>query len=556
VAVSVVSFAQSAWNVTTSPKTFTGLAWTAGDVIVVVGGNENATFTISNPTNANLTFGAAKASILTSGAAECTAYVWAATAATSQTGQTVSVTGSTGGHWGVACWVFTGTSGSTANASANRTEAGFTFTPTAGSAVVYFFGDWNANVTNQTLATGTGTGTERADSSDPSTWGWYVGDWVGVTATSTTFGVASYTGLLVGHVVLEILASATSVTGTVAETQDNQTAAASGIIEITGTSTRTQANQTSTATGVLGYSGTSARTQDNQTSTATGTSAAPGVSGSVAETQDNQTSTATGILGYSGTSARTQANQTSAASGTFTPLPITGTLAETQDNQTSTASGTFSTGITGTSAVTQANQTSTATGMLGYSGTSARTQANQTSTASGTVATGITGTLASTQANQTAAASGWISVTGLVAQTQADQVSSASGATVAPPTGLEPVAVFTPPVVEGNPPTVSFGHPGNKLMRNYGNWAQGATVWKDSQGVWHQSSNPYEGGAVHIVHNLWAGGVGPTSTYSTPDEGLATAERVYLGGHVYQITAEEESELVAAGYADNITPLP
>lgn len=205
-AVSVVSFNQTAWTNTTTPKTVTGLAWSSGDVIVVMGGLENAGAALNTPTNANLTF-SLQASVTTGGSNEAAAYVWTATAGSAQTSQTISGSrGNPGQHWGFACWVLTGTSGSVANASANQTESGFTFTPTAGSAVCYFFGDWNADATGQTLATGTGTGTERADASGTQ-WSWYLGEWVGVTATSTTFGVTSYTGLQVAHAVIEVLAS-------------------------------------------------------------------------------------------------------------------------------------------------------------------------------------------------------------------------------------------------------------------------------------------------------------------------------------------------------------
>jgi hypothetical protein len=213
-----------------------------------------------------------------------------------------------------------------------------------------------------------------------------------------------------------------SFTGTVAETQDAQTATAAGWITVTGTVAATQAAQTSSASGVLGYSGTLARTQDNQTSTASGTVSGGGVSGSLAETQDNQTSTASGVLGYTGTLARTQANQTSAANGV---LGYSGTLARTQANQTSTASGTVAAGITGTVAATQANQTPTASGVLGYTGTAARTQANQTASAAGWIL--ISGTLAETQDNQTIAAAGKNGFNGTLARTQASQVASAAG---------------------------------------------------------------------------------------------------------------------------------
>lgn len=106
---------------------------------------------------------------------------------------------------------------------------------------------------------------------------------------------------------------------------------------------------------------------------------------------------------------------------------------------------------------------------------------------------------------------------------------------------------FVPPVHEGNARTLP-GHPANRLYRFFGAWAQGATVWKDSQGVWHESTTPYLGGAIHAVHD------GPTSTYTGPDEGLATAQVVYLGGHVHTITEDEATELTAAGYGAFIEP--
>lgn len=216
---------------------------------------------------------------------------------------------------------------------------------------------------------------------------------------------------------------AVPTTGTVAETQDNQTSTASGSAT-NGTLAETQADNTSTASGTVGsgdVTGSLAETQDSQTSTASGVL---GYSGTLAETQADQTSATVGQLGYSGTVSRTQADQTSTATG---QLGYTGTVAETQDNQTSTASGTVSGigEITGTLAETQDSQTSAATGQLGYSGSLTETQANQTATAAGWIE--ITGTVAETQANQTAAAVGQLGSTGTVARTQANQTLTASG---------------------------------------------------------------------------------------------------------------------------------
>lgn len=108
------------------------------------------------------------------------------------------------------------------------------------------------------------------------------------------------------------------------------------------------------------------------------------------------------------------------------------------------------------------------------------------------------------------------------------------------------VATFAPPTVEGNSVMGPPGHPLNPLLRFYGGWAQSATVWKDSLGAWHQSTAPYLGGATTTVHD-WDG-----STYTTPDEGLATAQKVYLGGHVHTISEAEADEVAAAGYGSGI----
>lgn len=224
----------------------------------------------------------------------------------------------------------------------------------------------------------------------------------------------------------------------------------------TGTIAVTQANQTASATGQLGYSGTASPTQANQTAAASGTVVNP-VTGSIAATQSAQTSSASGQLGYSGTASVTQANQTANASGTFATgitgtisatqasqtasatgkLGYTGTGSPSQANQTSAASGTFTAGgsFSGTIAVTQANQTASASGQLGYGGTVAAQQAGNTSAATGTVINPVTGTIAATQASQTANAQGILRYSGTVAVTEARDTSTAAGSVSGPVTG-------------------------------------------------------------------------------------------------------------------------
>jgi hypothetical protein len=211
-ALSVANFYQPAnWNATGSAaRDITGVAWSAGDIIVIVGGTENAGTTLGNPTNANLTIGVPKASVTVGGGNEATCYVWASNAAaSSQTAQTIAVTISNGlARGGIAVWVITGSPTGVANAAANNTEAAFTVNTSAGSVVVYGFFDWSANTTDQTLTTGSGTPTERMDWGDGVNYGGYGGEWVGVSAGSQSWGVTSYTGTTVAHAVIEVLAPA------------------------------------------------------------------------------------------------------------------------------------------------------------------------------------------------------------------------------------------------------------------------------------------------------------------------------------------------------------
>jgi hypothetical protein len=111
---------------------------------------------------------------------------------------------------------------------------------------------------------------------------------------------------------------------------------------------------------------------------------------------------------------------------------------------------------------------------------------------------------------------------------------------------------FTPPTTAGR----LIADPGRKhrsgahaLWSHYGAWETGQTVWKDSLGVWHTSVTPYQGGAVHRVFDG-----GQLVSETAPDEGLATAQVVYLGGHVHEITDAEMDDLIAAGFRDQIVP--
>jgi hypothetical protein len=109
--------------------------------------------------------------------------------------------------------------------------------------------------------------------------------------------------------------------------------------------------------------------------------------------------------------------------------------------------------------------------------------------------------------------------------------------------------LFTPPVGDGR----LVGDPDDRswaYFRHLGAWATGKTVWRDSLGVWHESIEPYEGGATSTHHD------GATTITTGPDEGLATAQVVYAGGHVHTVTDAEAAALTAAGYGARINVEP
>lgn len=195
-------------------------------------------------------------------------------------------------------------------------------------------------------------------------------------------------------------AAASGATGTVAYTNANDTASATGTTTVTGTVARTNANDTSSAAGTTTVTGTVARTNANDTSSASGTTT---VTGTSTTTNAADTSSASGSVGaaVSGTVAYTNADDTGAASGTTT---IVGTVARTNANDVGAASGT--TTITGTVARTNANDTGSASGTTTVTGTVARTNADDAATAAGTVGGGVTGTAAITNGNDTSNASG------------------------------------------------------------------------------------------------------------------------------------------------------
>ena len=210
-ALSTAFYQPSSRFASSTPSTITGVAWSAGDIIVVIGVTNNATVTLDAPSNANLTFGAADTE-QSSGSSESNIYLWQTTAGSSQTGQTININRSSGsGVFTGAVWVIGGGPAGTANIGSNRTESGFSATVSAGSVVIVSCVDWNAVAAGRTIATGSGTATERQDETDGTNYTIWSGDWGGVSAGTFTFGPTDYTGWKVAQAIIEVTASSGTV---------------------------------------------------------------------------------------------------------------------------------------------------------------------------------------------------------------------------------------------------------------------------------------------------------------------------------------------------------
>lgn len=160
--------------------------------------------------------------------------------------------------------------------------------------------------------------------------------------TSTVAGVETIAGTLVRAQTAQSSSAAgvETFTGALSEAQDGHTAAAGGAVAnpVTGTLTGAQAAHTLAASGTAGPlepTGTVAETQADQTLAAAG---AETLSGALARAQAAQTTSAAGVETIAGPAATFQASQLVAAAGTVA-VPVVGTaiLSQTGDILAATA---------------------------------------------------------------------------------------------------------------------------------------------------------------------------------------------------------------------------
>lgn len=219
------------------------------------------------------------------------------------------------------------------------------------------------------------------------------------------------------------VAASTGTTGTIAVTEADDTASASGtsVLNITGTIAVTEASDTSAGTGTSSITGSIAVTEADDTSSGSGTET---ITGTIAATESSDTASASGtsVVNATGTIAVTEVGDTLSATGTET---ITGTIAVTESDDTCSATGVFGDAVSGSIAVTETDDTVSASGLAGIRGSIAINEDDDTASASGLLS--ISGSSATTEEADTASASGLLLIVGGLSVTESDDTSSASG---------------------------------------------------------------------------------------------------------------------------------
>lgn len=104
----LISYTETSWVVTGSPRSSASVSWQTGDVIVVIGGQEADITALGNPTATGLTFTTQKSNV----AAGSCGSMLATAVAGSTSSSAISMTGPNSvQHWGFGVWVWRGSTG-------------------------------------------------------------------------------------------------------------------------------------------------------------------------------------------------------------------------------------------------------------------------------------------------------------------------------------------------------------------------------------------------------------------------------------------------------------
>lgn len=149
-APTLVSYTETVFNTTTSPKTSASISWNAGDLIVVIGGSEGSLGSLATPTGTGLSFTDSRKN---TAASTCGTIVSTATPASSGS-STISMTESGGQDFGFGVWVFRDSAGFGGSAEQHTTSKTVSYTAAGtNSAIVWASFDFSV----ETLGTLTPT---------------------------------------------------------------------------------------------------------------------------------------------------------------------------------------------------------------------------------------------------------------------------------------------------------------------------------------------------------------------------------------------------------------
>lgn len=195
-----VSYTETVWNTTATPKSTASVSWLAGDVIVAMGGTEGGT-TLTVPTATGLTF---TSQVLNAAASTCGTRI--ATAIAGSSGSSAVTMTNTSGNWGFAVWVWRGSDGVGSNGEQHTTTHTRSVVPTdTHSAWMFGVFDFSAAAaTNTQTPTVTNIGEKAIENAAYTA---YVGDIVDqASAASTAYGLSAggTTGVL-SIAVIEVL---------------------------------------------------------------------------------------------------------------------------------------------------------------------------------------------------------------------------------------------------------------------------------------------------------------------------------------------------------------
>lgn len=125
--------------------------------------------------------------------------------------------------------------------------------------------------------------------------------------------------------------AATGISGVIAWTEDNDTAALTGTLIVQGAISWTEANDTAVLTGTVIVQGALSWTEADDTYVITGTVAST-ISGTIAWTEADDTASLSGTLVVQGSISWTEADDTYVLTGTVSGGVISGTVSWTEDD--------------------------------------------------------------------------------------------------------------------------------------------------------------------------------------------------------------------------------